>query len=450
MILETLITLVLGTSVFFEQDGGDLTRAWIYFRCDRSEYEASYLENQEAVASLEAILREAGLEKIASVDVVAYASPEGSLTRNLSLSRARAEALRPLVDERLSEYASLISVEAGGEAWGLLRERIEADEHIAGVSREKILAILDDDRVGPDTKKWRLSNRLGEDPNVGELYRYILRTHYPYLRCLAITIRYKDVAPQQAELIPGEAPEPPTAEGGNQPSGVPPIVAETDETGETTGTDDAESAATTPETTLQETDNQSSEAQLTEDSVAYKVPLFAASTNVLYDLAITPNVALELPLGQRWSVLAEYTFPWWVSGSNRYAWEMLKADLGVRYWLGSHDASDRMDVLTGSFVGLDFGAAYYDLEPGHTGWQGELQTAGLEYGYAWRLGQKWRLDAFGALGWMATHYRYYEGNSDDSRLIYKYNGRYTWYGPTKAGISIKYIFTAKRTRRAAK
>ena len=103
MILETLITLVLGTTVLFDKSGGDEDHAWIYFRCDHSEYEASYLENQGAVASLEAILREAGLERIASVDVVAYASPEGSLARNIFLSRARAEALRPLVEERLPE-----------------------------------------------------------------------------------------------------------------------------------------------------------------------------------------------------------------------------------------------------------------------------------------------------------------------------------------------------------
>ena len=68
-----------------------------------------------------------------------------------------------------------------------------------------------------------------------------------------------------------------------------------------------------------------------------------------------------------------------------------------------------------------------------------FQTAGVEYGYAWRLGKYWRLQAFGAIGWMATHYRYYEANQGDTRLIYKYPGRYTWFGPTKLGVSIEVI-----------
>ena len=65
--------------------------------------------------------------------------------------------------------------------------------------------------------------------------------------------------------------------------------------------------------------------------------------------------------------------------------------------------------------------------------------ASVEYGYAWQLGKYWRLQAYAGLGWMATHYRYYEANKNDSRLIYKYPGRYTWMGPTKLGVSIEVI-----------
>ena len=256
--------------------------------------------------------------------------------------------------------------------------------------------------------------------------------------------------PQQAEVIPGESPQPPTGEDNIDQSGVPPIATPAETETETETEPESETVSPSPETpqtdepTLQETDNQSSEAQLTEDSVANRAPIVAVSTNLLYDLAITPNFALEIPLGQRWSVLGEYTFPWWVSGNNRYAWESGKVDLGVRYWLSSHNPKDRMDVLKGHFVGLDLGAAYYDIEPGHTGWQGELQTAGLEYGYAWRLSELWRLEAYGALGWMRTHYRYYEGNTGDTHLLWKYNGHYTWWGPTKVGVSIKFIIPTKK------
>ena len=92
-------------------------------------------------------------------------------------------------------------------------------------------------------------------------------------------------------------------------------------------------------------------------------PIFAASTNLVYDfgglirpLSWTPNFALELPIGQKWSVYGEYAFPWWVTGANDQAWQILKWDIGARRWLSRHNKYDRMDVLRGHFIGIDLGA----------------------------------------------------------------------------------------------
>ena len=184
-------------------------------------------------------------------------------------------------------------------------------------------------------------------------------------------------------------------------------------------------------------------------------PRFAVSTNLAYDLygvtdgfRFTPNISLEFPIGNKWSTYLEYTFPWWVSNVNNQAWQILKWDLGTRYWLSRHNAKDPMDILTGHFVGIDLGAGYYDIEPLHKGWQGEFQTVGLEYGYAWRLGRAWRLDAYAGAGWLGTHYRYYEGDSTDQHLLYRHHGKMDWFGPVKAGISIKYIVHAEKRRAA--
>ncbi len=409
--------------LFIPEDGDKVDYSALHFRCDISEYDAAYQENHEAVASLEKILREAGTERIASIDVVAYASPEGSLEHNLALSRARAAALAPLVKEYLPAYSSLITVEAGGEAWEPLRRRIVQDTLISEASRSKILRILDDDSVGPETKKWRLANRLGHDPVAGDLYRYLLNEHYRYLRCLLITVRYKEA--EQASPAP-ESVTPVVEEQQQEqlPQELTPIA----------GTEPVpEEAQTVPA-----------------DENPRKRPILAVSTNLLYDLAITPNIAVEVPIGKHWSLLADYTFPWWVNRANNLAWQMLKWDLDVRYWIGRRNNDDPMDVLRGHFLGLDLGLGYYDLEPRHKGWQGEFVTAGLEYGYGWKLGENWRLDAFAAVGLFLTYYRYYEGNSDDSKLIWQYNGRYTWFGPVKLGASIKYIFATKKTGRHGK
>ena len=185
-------------------------------------------------------------------------------------------------------------------------------------------------------------------------------------------------------------------------------------------------------------------------ATAAKKPVLAVSTNLLYDVAITPNFALEVPLGRRWSIYGEYTFPWWVTKGNDRAWEILKWDLGTRVWLSGR--SSEAGALTGHFLGLDLGGGYYDIEPDNAGWQGEALLAGVEYGYAWRLGKNgnWRLDALLGFGWMGTGYRYYEGTDDSAHLLYKYTGRFNWLGPTKAGVALKYVFCQRQKGRAAK
>ena len=187
------------------------------------------------------------------------------------------------------------------------------------------------------------------------------------------------------------------------------------------------------------------------DTVAIRKPILGVSTNALYDLAITPNVAVEYPFGKNkdWSVLLDYTFPWWVNRANDMAWQILKLDVGARKYFRK---KSNKDVLTGFFVGLDLGAGYYDIEPKHKGWQGEFQTAGVEGGYAWTIGKKknWRMQTFVAVGWMGTHYRYYVGNDTDTRLMYKYSGRFNWVGPTKLGVSFQYIIHTKKKKQQQK
>ena len=179
------------------------------------------------------------------------------------------------------------------------------------------------------------------------------------------------------------------------------------------------------------------------DTVLVRKPVIAVSTNALYDLAITPNFAVEVPLGQKWSVFADYSFPWWVNRANDWAWQMLKLDIGGRFWLSRHDKEVPMDVLNGHFLGVFGMTGYYDIEPKHEGYQGEFLSFGLEYGYAWNLGKnkRWRLDASIGAGWLGTQYRYYIGSTDDQHLLYQNNGKLDWFGPLKANVSIKYIFS---------
>ena len=163
----------------------------IYFRWDKSSHDATYAQNRRAANSIIDIIKLIGPQKIEYAQLVAYASPEGVREHNLKLSRARAYEIRWLIRQKAPSISSKIRIRAGGEGWVLLRARVQADKRISDKSREKILRILDDQSISDDTRKWRLANRLGSDPRVGELWPYLLKTHYPKLRACTVTIRFK-------------------------------------------------------------------------------------------------------------------------------------------------------------------------------------------------------------------------------------------------------------------
>ena len=477
----------------------------LYFACDKTYYDGGYMDNELTAEAIMALLQELDTDRIESVTVTSYASPEGVYEHNLMLSRLRGKCFESLAKTRFPLMNGHIRLIDGGEAWEPFRQQVFEDTQIDESVRVRILSLLDDDTVRGDTKKWRLQNRFGTDT-----WQYILRNHFRYLRCVEIRIAYLD----SANSIYSEASVPGTIQSDKTDA------TSQDSTAQNTATQDSTSLTSqvkTPATTTvyvftdddlllteainaddqdllveidtwsaaasypripvtdafqnepaaadeatkdsgNETTNGSDEESVAEQEpksenemedeteagetlakVSDQKPVLGLSTNALLDLAITPNFAIEVPFGHHWSGYIDYTFPWWLTRANDRAWQLIKLDLGARYWLSRHDESDPWDILTGHFVGIDLGAGYYDIEPHHKGYQGEFQMASVEYGYTWRLGKYWRLQAYAGAGWMATHYRYYEANQDDTRLIYKYPGRYTWFGPTKVGVSIEVI-----------
>ena len=482
MFISAVISVLVASLTAFAspQDTSQVCPSRIYFRFNETNYDETYLGNAQAAEDIASFLNEFDPEKVERIEVLAYASPEGVYEANQRLSVLRAREFSLYARARLSKaLVSKTVAIAAGEAWGPLRERILADQKLSEVNRNKILAILDDPTIGNDTRKWRLITRLSDS-----LYRYLLYNQVRVLRCFEIRIWFTPEALEEADgqeaqnIAAGESEN--AAENEDENAAVEgQNEAENDATEEASAKaedeDELKQSETqgevVPDDETEVSDNQEAanevdtdvesgneaeieagnEAEIQPEMEAetawITTPLFALSSNLLYDLALAPNVAAELPIGQRWSAFLDYTNPWWVSSDNSRAWQMNKLDVGARYWLSSRDKNDPMDILSGWYLGLNLSAAYYDVEPHHKGYQGEFQSASLELGYAWKLSQRWRLRVHGAAGYMKTHYRYYIGNESDSKLIYQYHGRYTWVGPTQLGVSFQYIFTRQKERR---
>ena len=404
---------VLTTHVNIEESAFDIR---VFFPFDNATLRADYMDNGETLAMLDSALSVFGTEKLDSVVIIGSSSPEGRYSYNLALSQRRSESMRKYLVENYPELEDKLVLSDGNVALSDMRQDVAADDRLTDSEKDKIIAIIDgSDRIDVKAKKLNLI------PAYKRYYgQYFRKMRYAAFR-LVFPIEIIEVIEEHGlDVPPLIIPDFDESEIEEVP--FPPIVIDSVEVAD----------------------------DIALKTVRYTWPLLAVSTNLLGELAMvtgpihfTPNIAVELPLGQKWSILAEYTFPWWLSRDNSQAWQILKWDIGARWWFSSHNPCRPMDCLRGHFLGIDLSAGYYDIEPSHRGWQGEFQLAGLEYGYSWAFGDHWRLEANIGAGIMLSHYRQYHADAADEHLVFTNSGRLTWLGPTKAGISIKYLFSRK-------
>lgn len=169
--------------------------------------------------------------------------------------------------------------------------------------------------------------------------------------------------------------------------------------------------------------------------------IVAVKSNLLFDVALIPNLEFEAPIGCRWSVAGEYMFPWWLLGGNKYCLQILAGSVEGRYWLGNRR---NRKTLTGHFVGLYAGAGKYDLQWKEEGYQGEFFIAsGLSYGYVMPIAHRLNLEFSLGIGLIRTHYRHYHVIDNYQILLWQNNGDYSLLGPTKAKISLVWILDRK-------
>lgn len=177
------------------------------------------------------------------------------------------------------------------------------------------------------------------------------------------------------------------------------------------------------------------EAQQTE-----RKTVLAVKNNLLYDLALAPNLEIELPIGKRWSLNTEYKCPWWVNSSRDFCYQLLSGGAEARYWLGKRCDDNR---LIGHFVGLYAEGGIYDFQFGGDGYQGKYYgTSGLTYGYVKPITRHLALEFSFGVGYLTTEYRKYTPYKED--LIWTNSGRYNFIGPTKAKVSLVWLITTRR------
>lgn len=348
------------------------------------------------------------------ITIKGYASPEGTYAHNEELASGRVRNLRRYLTEQMGVPYILITVDFEPEDWDGLRRAVKASSL---PDRDAVMEIINT-HVHPDERLARLVRRYPA------AYAFLLDSIFPTLRRTDYRIDYLS----EGEDLDSSASM-------------------------------ASSSSTSSMASISSNSSISSLASMPQETFSlfdtYR-PVVAVKSNLLFDAALAPNVEVELPLGDsRWSVMGEVWFPWWRLGVNpagydnpyyvagqrptRHAYELLLIGAEARYWLLPRCPASR-PALSGLFIGIYGAGGKYDLGYDSKGDQGEFTSLGLSVGYSWPLARHWNLEASLGGGYVGGPTIHYQNEFDDTHHIYRYQNHLRYLGPTKAKLSLVYLF----------
>lgn len=346
-----------------------------------------------------------------------YSSPDGSEKANVRLAGLRAQSVRRYLVNELSYPDSLIVVSPGKVDWDQLTCAVR-NEYF-GADRDEVLEILTNAETSSVGKKRSLLGLRG-----GETWSQLKQNFMSEL--CAVDVHFSDV-PAEPSVKEDEPPvtEPPVAE---PPVSEPPVTEPVVPADTLRHVVDTSAKVEEIVPTDQPVAGDVSKPEDVSKMKHEKKALFGVGSNLLADAVTAVNVSLEVPVGRRWDITADYYFPWWKNRSSSFAFQILHLDLGARYYF-----------TPGWFASASLGAGYYDFAPWGNGIQGEEVKFSLGGGYTWALGSWWRMSAELGIGPVFTQYRRYE-HQTSGELLWLQSGKGLYFAPTSARFSLVYLF----------
>ena len=374
----------------------------VYFRQGYSSLQPAFRENGIRLDDFMRRVSEMHADSTArlnSIDIVAYASPEGSFTLNRKLARKRAENISAYLRGNMPFLSgSLFNVQPKGIDWNGLAAMVEASDMRY---RSEVLNIL---RNVPETtyRNGKLvDSRLKRlmDLRGGRPYNYMLTHFFPELRAAGAYVVCDFVRIAQPAIPINKPNEPNEANGANEANEVDAAIPVANE--------------------LPERDY---------DRWAIKsnaIYLAAGVTNIGGEYAFHPHWSVDLPL-----VYSPYTI------ARTYRMRFLYIQPEARYWL------DR--PMKGHFFGVHLHAGVFNVSLDNKNrYQSEkgFHGAGISYGYAMPLSRRWSMEFTVGVGYAFTRYCTYYNVPNGLR--YEKDRPYNYWGLTKLGLNFVYRFGDK-------
>ena len=409
-ILLTVALFALTTAM--AQDLEDSIK--VHYRLEESKLDLSYKNNGITLDSLARILniRNADTTNILQqVYIIGRASPEGNWDFNYRLSQKRAASMLEHLNKITEIPDSLITSKHIVQDWNLLLYLVERDSAVP--YQNEVIELIrqykgEETNAAPNTT---LFNKLRSFKN-GVPYRYIYKNLFPELRISTVVVAYNR-EPEPIVEEPEPEPEPDTVI-------VEPVI---------------------PDTIVTDT---VAEIQQPIEVEKERKPLYMAlKTNLLYDVALVPNIGAEYYIGNNISITGGWHYAWW-NNKTKY-WRTYGGELGARYWFGSKAMEKPLQGhhagLYGQAVTYDFLAfgnkGYMSGNPGKSLFNSANYVIGLEYGYSLPIAKRLNMDFVVGVGYHGGKYNEYK--LQDSHYVWQALHKRSFFGPTKAEISLVWL-----------
>lgn len=390
-------------------DTFDVKTVYIHYRVNQTTIDKDYMNNAYALYLTDQIFTENQIEDIDHITITGKASPEGDFNNNNRLAQHRALALKAYIMTKYPKMdANRIMAYSAGEDWEGLLRMVENDPGVP--NRDELLKILrsDSDR---ETQKLDMKNLAG-----GESYDYLLKYILPTLRGGVTGMIYlkKDRKPVQAVQTV--------------------VVSDTVEIFRT-DTVYIEKLIYVPQ--------EIPEPVLSEKE---KNPFYIVlKNNLLYDIALLPNLSVEIPFGPNynWSAGIEGNWSWWNTNADSYYYHRIQtAGVELRRWF----ANKTENPLNGWFVGAYGYGGTYDIrlftnDKSDKGYlSNRSYSAGLTFGYVMPIAKRFNLEFGLGVGYFGgKYYKYNIGDCEECLFPLASTHQRNYFGPTKANISLVWL-----------
>lgn len=177
---------------------------------------------------------------------------------------------------------------------------------------------------------------------------------------------------------------------------------------------------------------------------------FAVKTNLLYDLVLTPNIGVEVSLGEKYSVAANWMYAWWHEDAEKWYHRTYGGDVELRRYFGTKGSkgsnsgkksSSRKNnsALQGFHVGVYGQMLQYDFEWGDKGYLADTWSwaGGIAAGWSKGIGKHLNLDFTLGVGYLTGEYEEYK--PIDDCYVWQATKVRHWIGPTKAEVSLVWL-----------